>query len=315
MTQTRVSDVAGSSQPVRRRKLGVPIVLQLLAMVGIGALVYPYAADWVSTLGHNAERSGYVRAVADLPAESRQAGLDEARDYNASLPAGLLLDPYSGSGDTAEQPDENSYRAYEEVLRVAGSAVIGEVSYPRLNIGLPLYPEAGEAAISRGVGHLYGSSLPVGGPSTHAVLTSHSGLIHASLFSQLPSAAVGDRFEIRVLGESLFYEVDRIETVEPFVTESLRVAEGEDRVTLFTCTPIGVNSHRLLVSGVRVDPPSGADRAIGGDGLTAGFPWWTLAFVGGSGLVAAMLFAPRQPHPARRGNDAGNSGGAPWPSG
>ncbi len=308
MAHAVMHEASGTSRPPekrerpRRRKLGVPVVLQLVAMVGIGALVYPAAADWFATLTHNAERSGYVREVDSLTPAERRAGLDAAREYNEHLPPGALVDPYSQDGDpAAEAADAAAYEAYEEVLRVSDSGVIGEVVYPRLNIGLPLYHGAGEEAITQGVGHLYGSSLPVGGPSTHSVLTSHSGLVHASLFTKLPQAQVGDVFEVRVLGETHYYEVDGLETVEPFVTDSLDVVEGQDRVTLFTCTPIGVNSHRYLVHGVRVPAPAAAgDLAIAGDGLTAGFPWWALIFVGGSGIVAYLLFAPRRPAAGKR---------------
>lgn len=306
MTHALVHDASGTSGPTGTPRRGpgrflVPVVLQLVAMIGIGALLYPVAADWVATLGHNSERSGYVRQVEALTAAERSAGLRAAREYNEHLPPGALVDPYGATGDLAEQSaDATAYEAYEDVLRVSDSGVIGEVIYPRLNIGLPLYHGAGERAITRGVGHLYGSSLPVGGPSTHSVLTSHSGLVQASLFTKLPQAKIGDVFEVRVLGESAYYEVDGLETVEPFVTDSLDVVAGEDRVTLFTCTPIGVNSHRYLVHGVRVPAPAGdADRELAGDGLTAGFPWWAVAFVGGSGFVAYLLFAPRGPRTSR----------------
>lgn len=306
MVQTHVADTAGTSAPVpRRRSLWVPILLQVIAMVGIGALVYPLAADWFSSLAHNAERSGYVREVSSLTEAERSAALDAARSYNEQLSESLLLDPYSNEDTSALQSAHPAYEEYQAVLALNGTSVIGDLNYPRLNIGLPVYHGAGEDAITRGVGHLYGSSLPVGGPSTHAVLTSHSGLVHASLFSKLPAAKLGDTFELRVLGETLYYQVDSIETFEPFVTDSLRVREGEDRVTLFTCTPIGVNSHRLLVSAVRIDPPAGSDRAVTGDGLRAGFPWWTLVFLGGSAAVAALLFAP----PRRAGRVAAASGG------
>ncbi|WP_255808871.1 class C sortase [Leucobacter aridicollis] len=296
MAHALMLDTPGTSRPSKRRKLGVPVVLQVVAMIGIGALVYPAAADWFATLSHNSERSGYVRTVEGLSEAQLAEGLSAARDYNANLPAGALIDPYSATGDpVAAAADQASYSAYEDVLRASDNGVIGEVVYPRLGIGLPLFHGTGDDAISRGVGHLYGSSLPVGGESTHSVLTSHSGLVHASLFTKLPQAKVGDLFEVRVLGETRYYEVDGLETVEPFVTDSLNVVDGEDRVTLFTCTPIGVNSHRFLVHGVRVPAPPGAgDTDLAGDGLSAGFPWWAAAFVGGSGVVAYLLFAPRR---------------------
>lgn len=296
-----------------RRPLAVPIALQLIAMLGLGVLLTPLAADWFSTLGHNADRSGYVRAVAGLSDSEREAGFDAAREYNAHLPETALLDPYlqpsasdpSASEDTDASDSAAAYAAYEEILRVAGSDAIAEVVYPRLNIGLPLYHGTGDAAITRGVGHLYGSSLPVGGPSTHAVLTSHSGQVRASLFTKLPQARVGDVFEVRVLGETLFYRVEDVETVEPFVTDSLNVVAGEDRVTLFTCTPIGVNSHRFLVHGVRIPEPRGpGGLSLGGDGVIAGFPWWLLAWLLGSGAVAYLLFVPRRARGADRKRSA-----------
>lgn len=298
MTETREhvgpSDLA--RPPARPRRLGVPIVLQIAAMFGIGALLYSSAADWFSTLNHNAEISGYVEATAQLPDAARDEALDLAREYNSHMPAGMLRDPYSSPANEAET--DAGYLAYEALLRVSDNGVIGQLSYPRLAINLPVYHGTGEDALTRGAGHLYGSSLPVGGPSTHSVLTSHSGLLNAALFTRLPEARTGDIFELTVLGETHYYRVDGIETVLPEATEGLRIVSGEDRVTLITCTPTGINSHRLLVHASRVAAPeTDGARTIAGDGKTAGFPWWAVGFVGGSALTAYLLFAP----PRRRG--------------
>jgi len=298
MTQTLVREHAGSSDPslaatarTPKRRLTVSIVLQVFAMIGIGALLYPSAADWFSTLNHDSEISGYIEAVDQLPGPERQAALAIARDYNAHMPRGVLRDPYTDTADT--QQEDAAYLAYQQVLRVSDNGAIGNLTYPRLGIALPIYHGTSDATLKRGVGHLYGSSLPVGGPGTHSVLTSHSGALNASLFTPLPEAEIGDTFQVTVLGETRYYEVDRIQTVLPEQTESLRIVNGEDSVTLITCTPIGINSHRLLVSGVRVPGPDETGReAIAGDGRTAGFPWWALGFAGGSGAVAFLLFAP-----------------------
>jgi sortase A len=163
-----------------------------------------------------------------------------------------------------------------------------------VHIALPIYHGTSDPVISKGVGHMYGTSLPIGGPSTRSVLTAHSGLPNAKLFTPLHQAEVGDTFWISVLGEDHHYQVRAIETVEPGDTESFKIIEGEDWVTLFTCTPIGINSHRLLVHAQRIADPgeSGLEEVIGGDGVTLGFPWWALWFVGGSGVVAWVLFAP-----------------------
>lgn len=292
------------AHPPYRRSLGVPIVLQIVAMIGLGAFVIPFAADWFSTLGHSAVRSGYVRAVAHLSDTTLASGTAAAREYNENLPEAALLDPFLQAGGGAHGTDADTasaYAAYEGLLSVSGTDAIAEVVYPRLNIGLPLYHGTGDTAIRQGVGHLFGSSLPVGGPSTHAVLTSHSGQVHAELFTKLPQARIGDVFQVRVLGETLYYSVDGLETVEPYVTDSLRIVAGEDRVTLFTCTPIGVNSHRFLVHGVRIPAPESAgERAVEGDGIVAGFPWWLLVWFAGSGAVGYLLFAPPRRRATRR---------------
>lgn len=286
--------------PAKPRRLGVPIVLQLAAMLGIGALLYSSAADWFSTLNHNSEISGYVEATAQLPDAVRDEALDLAREYNSHMPAGMLRDPYSSPANEAET--DAGYLAYEALLRVSDNGVIGQLSYPRLAINLPVYHGTGEDALTRGAGHLYGSSLPVGGPSTHSVLTSHSGLLNAALFTRLPEARTGDTFELIVLGETRYYRVDGIERVLPEATEGLRIVPGEDRVTLITCTPTGINSHRLLVHASRIAAPeTDGARTIAGDGKTAGFPWWAVVFVGGSALTAYLLFAP----PRRRGRTSG----------
>lgn len=285
----------------RGRKWLVPLLLQLGAMVGIGALVYSSAADWFATLNHNAEVSGYAEAVEQLPNDDREAKLELARQYNSHMPQGILRDPYSAP--QTENDEDTAYQAYLDILRVSDNGVIGELSYPRLDIGLPVYHGTSDDVLSKGVGHLYGSSLPVGGPNTHTVLTSHSGLLNAALFTKLPSAKRGDIFKITVLGETHYYEVDQIDTVLPDQTEGLRIVDGEDYVTLITCTPIGINSHRMLVRGTRVEAPLEHDNStvIAGDGQLAGFPWWAVIFVAGSGATAYLLFAPAKSR--KREND------------
>lgn len=276
----------------QRKRLAWGIVMQVCAVLGIGLLVYAEAANWFARLNHNAEISGYISRVAATPSAERQTILDAAYAYNEQLDPGPLTDPYlSQSEDAALRSDV--YLAYEEMLRVSGSEAIGTLSYPRLDIGLPIYHGTEDSTISQGAGHLYGTSLPVGGPSTRAVLTSHSGLPQAKLMSDLPSARVGDVFWISVLGEDHHYRVERTEVVLPGETESLQIIAGEDWVTLFTCTPIGINSHRFMVHAVRIpDAEAPATEVIAGDGLTAGFPWWAVWWAGGSCLAAAVIFAP-----------------------
>ena len=281
----------------RRRRIITNVILQILAMLAIGMLVYPQGADWLSRIGHNAEVSGYVARVAETPSEERQRILEAAYAYNDQLEPGPLTDPYTSLAEDEALRSE-LYLAYEEMLRVSGTDAIGTLSYPTVGIGLPLYHGTADDTISRGIGHLYGTSLPVGGPDTHSVLTSHSGLPHAQLFSPLHKTKVGDTFWISVLGEDHYYRVERIETVLPGETDSLEIIAGEDWVTLFTCTPIGVNTHRLMVHAVRIPDQEAAEiegiEGLAGDGVTLGFPWWAVWFVGGSVAVGWLLFAPRR---------------------
>lgn len=296
--------------PKQRKRLAWNTVLQVLAMLAIGLLVYPQAASWVARIGHNSEISGYVDRVAQTPDAERQAILDAAYAYNDTLEPGSLTDPY-----ISQNPDEAArstvYRAYEQLLRVSGTNAIGTLSYPRLDIGLPIYHGTADSTISRGVGHMFGTSMPVGGPSTHSVLTSHSGLPQSRLFTDLLKAKVGDEFWISVLGEDHYYRVESVETVLP-EDASFEIVEGEDWVTLFTCAPIGVNSHRFLVHAVRIPGPEAqGGQAIAGDGMELGFPWWAAWFVAGSGAVGWFLFAP--PRKKRRGPDPAPGGAQPGP--
>lgn len=276
----------------QKQRLASNIALQVFAMFGIGLLIYPDGADWVNSLGHNSEISGYTRQIENTPPEERQRILDVAYNYNDQLEPGPLTDPYLSEAEDALVGSE-VYKAYEEMLRVSGTDAIGTLNYPDANIALPMYHGTSDEVISKGIGHLYGTSLPVGGPSTRAVVTAHSGLPHAKLFTELHDAQVGDIFWFSVLGEEHYYEVRELETVLPNETDSFQIIEGEDWITLFTCTPVGVNSHRLLVHAQRIPGPEAVgEQVIDGDGIRAGFPWWLVIFIGGSALVALMLFMP-----------------------
>lgn len=300
-TTIEVSSMRGASTPSddkkerqaeerRKKRLRNNILLQVLAMIGLGALLWPSAANWVSTLFHNGEISGYTSSVNKMPEHERLEALDVAYEYNQHLPAGVLRDPYTSTG---EGEDAAAYEAYERILKIQGTRAIGSLTYPALSIGLPIFHGTSDKVLREGVGHIFGSSLPVGGPGTHSALTSHSGLLNAKLFDNLLKAKVGQTFHITVLGETTYYEVDQILTVAPEEIEHLQITPSEDYVTLITCTPIGVNSHRELVRGTRVPPPdTSGGGAIAGDGKTAGFPWWLVAFVGGSTAVGYLLFSP-----------------------
>lgn len=282
-----------AARPIRRRAWPLRRVAVVLVFTGsAGAAVYPTAAAWFSDRVHATELSGYVETVAGLPAADRSAMLEAAHAYNDSLRSGPVSDPYSLGPDGL--PDEHAAEVerYLDALAVGADGMMGRIRIDRIDVSLPIYHGTGERSLSRGAGHLYGTALPVGGTGTHAVLTSHSGLLDATLFTHLDELEIGDTFEITVLDETLTYAVDRIETVRPDETAGLRAIPGADYMTLVTCTPTGVNTHRLLVRGHRVETPdeTGAGRmAIANDTGDPGFPWWAVAL--GCALIVAIVLS------------------------
>lgn len=192
---------------------------------------------------------------ADVRGGSRASVSDSAESDSLSDENGSQLSD-SGESDNQSGADTGSASAsstdaeYQSLLD-SGGGVMGAIRIPKISVRLPIYHGTSESALASGAGHLYGSSLPVGGKSTHAVLTGHRGLVEAAMFTRLDEMRVGDYFYIEVMGRTLGYQVDRITVIEPNDTSQLKIVPGEDRVTLMTCTPYGVNTHRLLVSATR----------------------------------------------------------------
>ena len=213
-----------------------------------------------------------AKTVAGWPYQKVKAALAAARAYNQRLAKtsqsviGEARDPLEapdadsagGSGGNADSSGDDSFAAqdkeYQSLLDV-GEGVMGTVRVPKISVNLPIYHGTSDDVLARGIGHLYGTSLPVGGKNTHVVLTGHRGLMNAELFTRLDELRKGDVMYLDVMGETLGYKVDRISVIKPNEVDKLKVVPGEDRLTLMTCTPYGVNTHRLLVSGVRVAIP------------------------------------------------------------
>ena len=219
------------------------IILILVFLAGLALLLYPTVSDYWNSFHSSRAIASYAESVAQIDNGAYEALWDDARAYNRSL----------FESKNRFQPSEEEQALYESLLNVGGNGVICYIEIPTIGCTLPVYHGTDEAVLQVAVGHIEGSSLPVGGESTHAVLSGHRGLPSARLFTDLDKLTEGDVFLLRVLDETLSYEVDQILIVEPHEMDALAIEEGKDYCTLVTCTPYGINTHRLLVRGHRVE--------------------------------------------------------------
>ena len=218
------------------------ILLVLILLAGIAIMLYPTVSDYVNLLHQSKAVSTYAESVEKMDSEQYAEILEAARQYNAEL---------AQKPQSTRLTDEEAER-YEQLLNVNGNGVMGYIEIPSIHVSLPIYHGTSDVVLQSAVGHMEWSSLPVGGESAHCVLAGHRGLPSAKLFTHLDKVAEGDIFTLHVLNEVLTYEVDQILIVEPKDIEALQIVPGEDYCTLVTCTPYGVNSHRLLVRGHRI---------------------------------------------------------------
>lgn len=228
------------------------ILFGLLFLIGFGILVYPTVADQWNTYRQSRLISSYENTIEEMEPEDFTAEWEKARTFNDTLTQNSIYGDVFGEEDQKLEDTE-----YWQVLNVGGDGVMGYLSIPKINIKLSIYHGTSDQVLQTGVGHLNGTKLPIGGESTHSVLAAHRGLPSARLFTDIDQLEKGDKFYIHVLDETLAYQVDQIlDMVDKDDTETLekalQIEEGKDQVTLFTCTPYGVNSHRLLVRGTRV---------------------------------------------------------------
>lgn len=235
-----------------KRKISA-ILFGLLFVIGFGILAYPTISDQWNTYRQSRLISGYDQVVSQMQEEDFDKVWEEARAYNATFEQNSIASDVFG----IEQGDDIETTEYWKVLNVGGDGIMGYITIPKINIKLSIYHGTDEEVLQTGVGHLNGTKLPVGGESNHAVLSAHRGLPSAKLFTDIDQLEEGDRFYLHILDEDMAYEVDQILPMidkddYAALEEALKVEEGQDYVTLFTCTPYGVNSHRLLVRGHRV---------------------------------------------------------------
>ncbi len=218
------------------------IILILIFLVGLSVMLYPTVSDYINQKNQSRAVASYSEEVENLSDVDYQAYFDAADDYNRRL---------AETPDAFYRPEQVS--GYTDTLDVSGTGIMGYITIPKIGVELPVYHGTSDGVLQVAAGHLEGSSLPVGGAGTHAVISAHRGLPSAKLFTNLDELEVGDTFTITVLDRVLTYEVDQVSIVLPTETDLLQPVEGKDYVTLMTCTPYGINTHRLLVRGKRIE--------------------------------------------------------------
>lgn len=274
------------------KKKSSKIVIILIFLSGLSLLLYPLVANQWNNHRQKQLISNYESVVADKEAAGNidyAAEMKKAEAYNDALLPSILPDSFAVA-DASTETDSS----YEDSLNIAGDGMMGIVEIPKIAIKLPIYHGTGDEVLQKAAGHLEGSSLPIGGESTHAVISAHRGLPSASLFTDLDQLEIGDHFLIHVLDETLCYEVDQILVVDPEDTSALAVEDGEDLMTLLTCTPYGVNTQRLMVRGHRVpyEEQTVADEQtpLSGLSLHTNYLLWVIVGIVVTGVFILILF-------------------------
>ncbi|WP_350258134.1 class C sortase [Scrofimicrobium sp. R131] len=306
--RTRTAGHAAESTRRRWRFSLFNTLIAAFALFGLGALIYPSAASWVTQYNQSNVIVDQERADRESGAAAAREKLAEAREYNRLL-SGVAR--YQAGSNIAEGIGTSSSDFdYFEMLNNDPTGMMARLKVPAINLDLPVYHGTSDATLLRGVGHLQGTALPVGGVGTRSVLTGHSGLANATIFTHLDRVKEGDKIVVEVLGEVLTYRVSEIRVVLPDESMYIKPEADRDLLTLVTCTPLGINTHRILVTGERVHPTPAEDLDNLGKGPEVpGFPWWLVILVGGTLLTGLWYWrAGYPPRPKRRRRSGPNSG-------
>ena len=242
------AEKAAEEAPKRRRKgpsLST-VILVVILLAGVCILLYPSVSDWWNSMHATRAIAGYVTAVEDMSGQEKEAMLEAAKAYNERLANGVNF-----------TLTEEEYEEYESLLNIGGTGIMGYVQISAIGVNLPIYHSVDESVLQIAIGHIPGSSLPVGGERAHAILSGHRGLPSAKLFSDLDQMVEGDTFTVNIMDQTTTYMVDQIRIVLPEETDELAIRDGRDYCTLVTCTPYGINTHRMLVRGRRIDNIAG----------------------------------------------------------
>ena len=262
-------------------------VVKILRGIGYLAafslILYPVVSNYINQMNSTTIATDYEQEVSHLSEEQENAMIEQAQEYNESLIGiGSIADPFSESNENQTEDDE-----YNKLLKTDDTGMMGYIDIPKIDIVLPVYHGISEKVLQSGVGHLPNTSLPVGGESSHAVLSGHRGLANAKIFTDLNKMEIGDVFYIKVLHHTFAYQVDQILTVLPSDTDALQIEKGKDYVTLVTCTPYAVNTHRLLVRGTRI-PYEEAKKVDEEVGLHRTIPFYMIILIGGIAAVVII---------------------------
>lgn len=290
-----------------RRNLALTTLVCVLGLIGISIIAYPFTAQWLSAYNQAQVTSEYHDDVerASPDAETQIAA---AEAYNARLTAGAEVIPMenkaSGVGSTGESRD-----TYWKQLRSA-NGIMSRLQIEKIGVDLPVYHGTSDRVLLKGAGHLQGTSLPVGGTPTHAVITGHRGLAESKMFTDLDKLAVGDRIVITTFDRVLTYQVSETRVVDPSDTASLRQQDGRDLVTLITCTPLGINTQRILVTAQRIAPTPPHDIDLSRSASGPGIPWWLIGMIAALVVLSAYAYVqlggPRRARARARRAGAGN---------
>ncbi len=218
----------------------------LMIILGIGVILYPVISNQLNKVNYQEVIDNYQNTVTKQKNSQNEELIEEAREYNRSLTSLDITDVF-------QDPNRESSHEYLSILNIEKNGMMGYISIPKIDVRIPIYHGTNSDVLQKGVGHLEGSSFPVGGENTHAILSAHRGLPSSRLFTDLDQLEVGDTFYIYILDQVFAYQVDQVQVIEPSETDPLRIVEGGDYVTLVTCTPYAINTHRLLVRGERIE--------------------------------------------------------------
>lgn len=260
---------AEQPEQAKKNRLLIPAILVILGML---LMLYPVVSTAWNNYAQQKAASEYAKMETSVPQQVKDAQWERAHAYNENRTTGPILDPWLNSINDHDP----QYAEYLDQLNATDA--MARLVFPKIKVDLPVYHGTSDDTLQKGLGHLYGSDLPVGGPGTHSIITGHTGLPNATLFDNLTKAKEGDAFYVQVAGHKLKYVVDQIKVVLPEETGDLKPVEGQDYITLITCTPYGINTHRLLVRGHQV-PLDPSDSDVFDKTHGAGWQWWMYALV------------------------------------